>query len=181
MKTLKRIGGWWKGTGGAVFKAPDSILGAAAGLLVGLVSEYGRHVQDNGVLVLVTLALLGAGLLAIVLAALAILVTFFDDHFRQVIAEAPGGVDAAMLPYKTVALLGALGAAVATVGAIVWSSAPHWLRATMLGIVSLALVWAVVGTYQLVWLTVFFGTERSKLMEGIARARGSLEQRRRSA
>lgn len=61
---------------------------------------------------------------------------------------------------------------------IAWPSLPHGLRATTLGVVTLLIVWALVGTYQLVTLTVFFGTERSRLMDGVAQARALLERRR---
>lgn len=177
VKTLDR----WKVIASAVFPSADIYAGTTAGLLVGCVSEFGTHVQDQGILVLVTYALLGAALLAVVLGALAILVTFFDDHFRQVVAHTEGGVGAAMLPYKVVAFVGGTGATIAMIGAIVWPSLPHYARASLLGVVTLLIVWAVYGTYQLVGLTVFFGAERSKLMEGITSARAMLEQRRRSA
>jgi len=162
-----------------IFVSWDFAVGMTVGLVVGLVSEFAKHVQDQGVLVLVTYALLGAALLAVVLAALAILVTLFADYFRQVVQGVTGGIDEAMLPYKIVAFIGGAGATVAMVGAIVWPALSHSARAAWLGAVTLLVVWAVAGTYQLVTLTIFFGAKRADLLEGVDAAGALLEQRRR--
>lgn len=160
------------------FRSWDFRLGTAAGLAVALFGEFKTGVLENAVVILVTDVLLGAALLAVVLAALAILVTFFDDYFRKVIEVTTGGVQALLLSYQIVAVVGGAAAATGVFGATLWPVLPHWLKATTLGVVTQTTIWAVVGTYQLVGLTIFLGRERSRLMEGVEAAEGLLSQRR---
>lgn len=130
-----------------------------------------ERVRDEAVTVLIAESALGAGLLAVVLAALAILVVFFDDYYRQILTAVPGGVAGAMLPYQTVAVVGAATAAIGLVTAVAWPTIPAFAQALLLGLTTWLLVWAAVGTVHLVNLTVFHGLQRARLLEAIHEAR----------
>lgn len=145
----------------------DFRIGAIAGLSVGLLAEFDKAINGQATTILVTDVLLNGALLAVVLGALTILMTLFDGHFRYVVNETRGGVAGAMQPYLSVALVGAVAATVAIVGAAIWPALPHWGQSTSYGIVTLLTVWTVIGTYQLVSLTLFFGGQRAGLLDDI--------------
>ena len=101
---------FWRENWRAVFGL-SFVLGAAAGVGIGLAAAYSEHTLDDAVGVITTETLLGVGLLATVLAALAILATFFDQHYRVALRELSGGFLTAILPFRIVAFAGAVSAA----------------------------------------------------------------------
>jgi hypothetical protein len=113
--------------------------------------------------VLTTEVLLGGGLLAVVLAALAILVTFFDEKYREALRRA--GFSNAVFPFKVVAFAGASAASLGLLSIGLWGVLPHTVKAGAFGLVTGATVWAVVGTWQLVSDTTFHGVKRAELLE----------------
>ena len=141
------------------------MLGVAAGVGAGLAAAYSKHTLDDAIGVLTTEALLGVGLLATVLAALAILATFFDQHYRAALRELRGGFLAAVLPFRLVALSGAVSAAVGITSIALWSTLSSNIRAVAYGLVTGATVYAVFGTWDLVRDTTFHGLKRNELLE----------------
>jgi hypothetical protein len=101
---------FWRENWRAVFGL-SFVLGLAAGVGIGLAAAYSAHTLDDAVGVITTETLLGVGLLATVLAALAILATFFDQHYRVALRELSGGFLTAILPFRIVAFAGAVSAA----------------------------------------------------------------------
>ncbi len=176
-------------TGKAVYNevltSVDFWLGLAAGLAVGLGAQLHPGFMRGVVAVILTDVVLDAGILAVVLGSLAILFTFFEDSFRLVLESVSGGIPAAMRPYKIVAAVAGGASAIGITVATLWPVLPHSLRAASVGLITFGTVWALVGTYQLVGLTIFFGSERSKHLSGVEKAKELLqrrqEQRRRTA
>jgi hypothetical protein len=128
-------------------------------------AAVGKHVLDSASTVLTTEVLLGGGLLAVVLAALAILTTFFDEAYRAALRKAPGGFAYAVRPFKVVAWAGAASATIGIVVLILWTTFGKTGQAVALGVVSGFTVWAVAGTWQLVSATTFHGAKRAELLE----------------
>jgi hypothetical protein len=143
----------------------DFWLGCIAGTAVTLAAVYSQHVLDEAVVVLSTQILVGGGLLAVVLAALAILTAFFDEKYREALRAGTGGFAGVVFPFKVVAFAGASSAATGIATITLWGLLPHTLKAVAFGVVSGATVWAIVGTWQLVSDTTFHGVKRAELLE----------------
>lgn len=143
----------------------DLLIGLIVGLVVGFEAGHTKGGLDNALLVITTEVLLGAGILAVVLAALAILATFFDDGYRTALRKPKGGFLAAVLPFKVVALYGAIASLSGIVTVALWASLDHALQAFSYGVVSGAAAAAVVGTWQLVKDTTFHGVKRAEIQE----------------
>jgi hypothetical protein len=167
--------------GRSTFLAWDFIVGFGAFDLVCVVAGTQASVRQSGVTVLFAEMALGAALLAVVLGALAILVTFFDEHYRQVLAAADNGMRGAMLPYQTVATVAGLATLTSLGTAVIWPALPWWAQTALWGVATWFVVWALVGTVQIVNITAFHGDQRGRLLEAISQARGILEHRKRSA
>lgn len=157
-------GAFWRENWRVVFGL-GFVLGVAAGVGAGLAAAYSEHTLDEAIGVLTTEALLGVGLLATVLAALAILATFFDQHYRVALRELSGGFLSAVLPFRVVAVAGALAAAVGIASISLWSVMGDTLRSVAYGLVTGATVYAVIGTWDLVRDTTFHGLKRNELLE----------------
>ena len=151
-------------------KSWDLGLGAVSFCVTGVVAASNDGVRENASTVLIAESALGVGLLAVVLTALAVLVTFFDDYYRQVLSSVPhgGGV---MVAYQVVAFAGAATAVIGFVAAISWPVMPAALQAFSLGATTGLLTWATAGTLQLVNLTVFHGRQRAHLLEAVDEVR----------
>jgi hypothetical protein len=157
-------GAFWRENWRTVFGL-SFLLGLAAGVGIGLAAAYSEHTLDNAVGVITTESLLGVGLLATVLAALAILATFFDQHYRVALRELSGGFLTAILPFRIVAFAGAVSAALGIASIAFWSLMSHDLKSIAYGVVTGATVYAVFGTWDLVRDTTFHGLKRNELLE----------------
>jgi hypothetical protein len=164
----------WRVVFGFAFWA-GCVVGAGAGLAAGL----SAHGLDDAIAVLTTETLLGVGLLATVLAALAILATFFDEHYRAALRELSGGFLEAVLPFRAVAFWGAVAATLGVASIAFWAPLGHGLRSVVYGVVTGATVCAVIGTWDLVRDTTFHGLKRDELL-GDGRAADELWSRDRA-
>jgi hypothetical protein len=153
---------------------PAFWLGAALGTGVGLGAAYSKHMLDNAIAVLTTETLLGVALLATVLAALAILATFFDEHYREALRELRGDFLTAVLPFRIVAFSGTLAASAGLVSITLWGVFSHTLKSIGFGLVAGATVCAVIGTWELVRDQTFHGLKRDQLLER-GKTRGASE------
>lgn len=144
---------------------PAFWLGAALGIGVGLGAAYSKHMLDNAIAVLSTEVLLGVALLATVLAALAILATFFDEHYREALRELRGDFLTAVLPFRVVAFSGTIAASAGLVSITLWGVLSHTLKSIGFGLVAGATVYAVIGTWELVRDQTFHGLKRDQLLE----------------
>src|SRR5438105_4218433 len=140
-------------------------LGAGVGIATGIVASRSQHVLDTALGTLTTETLLGVGLLATVLAALAILATFFDHTYRAALRELSGGFLRAVLPFRIVAFSGAVSAAFGVAAMTFWSVLSHGVKAGVFGLVTGATVCAIFGTWELVRETTFHGVKRDELLE----------------
>ena len=86
-----------------VVLSTDFYIGAASGLAVGVVAAWSEPVRANETAIFLAASALGAGFASVALAALAIIATFLDDHYRRVLREVEGGVEEALWPYKSLA------------------------------------------------------------------------------
>jgi hypothetical protein len=157
----------------------DLQIGMVAFAITAALAAASDRVRGGAVTILIAESALGVGLLAVVLGALAVLVTFFDDYYRQILSRAPHGVRGAMVPYQIVAFSGGLAAGVGFVTALAWPVLPGVAAAVLLGLTTGLVVWATAGTVQLVNLTIFHGEQRAKLLEAVEDVRSAV--RRRSA
>ena len=147
------------------FHSWDFAIGIAAGGAAALAALNGG-VRGNAPTVLLAELAVGLGVLAAVLAALTILTTFFDGHYRRVL-EAAGGVPRAMLPYIVVAVLSGVGAVVALLSAAGWPAFGPSARIPLFGLSTGLCVWTIAGVVSLVEITMFHGTQRAELMRGV--------------
>lgn len=140
-------------------------LGAGAGVATGVVAARSAHVRDGALGALTTETLVGVGLLATVLAALAILATFFDHTYRAALRELSGGFLRAVLPFRVVAFCGAVSAAFGVASMTFWNVLSHGVKAGAFGLVTGATVCAIFGTWELVRDTTFHGVKRDELLD----------------
>jgi hypothetical protein len=139
-------------------------LGVGLGAGTGFDAAESKHMLDNGIGVLTTETLLGVGLLATVLAALAFLATFFDQHYREALQELSGGFLRAVVPFRVVAFAGAVSAGVGVASMAFWSILSHTLKSAALGLVTGATVCAIVGTWDLVRDQTVHGLKREEML-----------------
>jgi len=140
-------------------------LGVAFGVGVGVAAFEGKHTLENAIAVLTTEVLIGVALLATVLAALAILSTFFDRTYRAALRELSGSFLRAVLPFRVVAFSSAIAAAAGIAAITLWGVLGHGLRSAAFGLVAGATVSAIVGTWNLVRDTTFHGVKRDELLD----------------
>ena len=155
----------WSDRATTIVRGVDLWIGVGVGVSAGLAAGFGKHVLDSAEVVLTTEVLLGAGLLAVVLAALAILTTFFDEKYREALRQGPGGFQSVVFPFKIVGFAGAASAVGGLIAITLWTAFPHWLQALAFGLVSGMSAWAIAGTWQLVSDTTFHGIRRAELLE----------------
>jgi uncharacterized membrane protein len=80
-------------------------------------------------------------------------------------------------PYASVAVVAAFAVCISLIGASLSPAFPSWLDALVLASAIGSTVWAVVGTVQLVFLTIFHGVQRASLHESIKETAELLKQR----
>jgi hypothetical protein len=133
------------------------------GAAIGYAAAATKHGLDNALSVLTTEVLMGVGLLATILAALAFLATFFDQHFHDALREGEGGFLGAAVPFRIVAFSGAIAAAAGLASITLWDVFSHTFQASALGLVTAAAISAVIGTWNLVRDTTLQGLKREEL------------------
>lgn len=121
----------------------------------------------------VLLAVGGAtvALLAVVLAALALVTTFLEGRYGQIIGSADS-VKKFLRPFTFVATVNALAAIVSFVGAIDSDAAsgPTALRASVFGLAMFLAIWAILGTLGLISVFTEFAQKRRKYEDDIENA-----------
>lgn len=167
--TGRRPVAWLKQNGPATFRSWDFYLGAGAGVLSALAAGASPAVRTVSVGVLAGEAALGIALLAVALTALAILTGLLNDQFLHVLEVTPGGVAAALRPYRIIATVGALTTLMSMTGIILTAVAAWPIVALVIALSTGLAVWGIWGTVELVGLTAFFGVNRARLL-GIRRA-----------
>jgi hypothetical protein len=172
--TLAWLKANWKDT----FRSWDFGLAALAAVAAFVGTLQSQSIQSNGLVFLGAIAALGIALTAVVATVLTLVVTLFDDAYRQAIQRTNGGWLAAVRPYRVVAFLSVLTTIVAVTGLFVWGVAFAWLKALILASSGGLAIWALLGTADLIGLTSFHGEMRFLLLGGMDQARKALARRR---
>jgi hypothetical protein len=165
-----RADGWLKRNGRSIFLSPDCYVGVASGVIAAAAATN-RDVRANAVTILLPEAGIAVALSAVVLAAMAIFATFFDDWYRRVLEVASGSVGRALTPYRAVATIAGAATLVALIVALAWPALPAGLQAVLFGVATGLAAWAIAGCVQLASLTIWHADQRSQLMRGVEDAK----------
>jgi len=174
-RRVVRVWRWFKNYGSDTFLSIDCIAGliVAVGLFIG--GMLNKAIIP-GIGVLVGEIAIGTAILSVALIALSILVAFMGEEYVKLLRESVG-IDRAIMPYQTVAVVSALDMLAAILTILVWSIMPHWGRNLTTSVVAGLTTWAVIGTVQLVNITARHGRRRARMPEIRAAAREALEDR----
>lgn len=150
----------------------DLWLGAAAATAVIVLYLLARprngDATENLFLVLIGL---DAALLAAVLAVMAIFAAFISRPFRRLLAALPGGLERALATYRITAM-GAAVVAIVTILATLWISRfPNRYVAIATGLIVGGNVWLLIGTAQLVQVTINHITDSALWEDAVDRGR----------
>lgn len=136
-----------------VLGSSDFYLGVPLGAsLAGLPLVY-EDVASQIPTILLAASGIAAGLAALVLAAMTVLLGVFGSAYREMLLRVPGGVAGTLVPYRQVIAIAAGASIVSLVAATLWpaltdvSAALRWLN----GAVPLGLLcWSILGCMQVV-------------------------------
>ncbi len=151
--------------------AGGAVVGTAVGVSAALVDELQKPQIFN-----VTTGV-SVAILAVVIAAFAILVAFLTNEYTLVVKEALDSPRAAFEPYAVVAAVSGAAILASGAGIFLWPVCPDWLRAALMGIASGFTTWSVLGTVQLVGITITHGRHKAMVPE----IRASYEKAKREA
>lgn len=165
---MSTIANWLRRYGRGTFRSWDFYVGVALGC-VGAGASLVRSVRDAAVPILLAEAAVGVALTATVLAAMAIVATFFDPTYRRVL-DLAGGFRAALMPYAVVGVVSAAGGAVGLIGALLLPALGKTVGAIDVGLSTLLFGWALAGTVAITELTLFHASQRASLMSGADQA-----------
>lgn len=172
---IRRSRQWVRTTGRNVFISADCGVGIAGGVVAGIAATD-KSVRANAVTILLPEAGIAVALFTVVIAAMAILATFFDDAYRRVLETASGSVGKALRPYRVVAVIAGAATLAALLAALVWPAVSTLLEAIFLGLATGLTAWTIAGCVQLTSLTIWHADQRSKLMRGIEDAKLHVSQ-----
>lgn len=120
----------------------------------------------------------GLAVLGVVLASMAVLVTFMSDEYLLLLWTTKAGLRGVIRPFKVVALAGCAATIAALASAFAWTVLTELGRSLVFALCSALTVWALVGTVQLVYITAGHGERRAVLLERVRDWRGALDERR---
>jgi hypothetical protein len=129
---LRATRAWLKSNGKDTFWPFDFVAAVIATAASFIATLQSKSIQTNGLVFLGAIAALGIALTAIVATVLTLVVTLFDDTYRQALQATDGGWPAAVRPYKTIAFVSVLATVLAIAGLFVWGVAFAWLKALIL-------------------------------------------------
>jgi hypothetical protein len=130
-----------------------AVVFVGVGIAVGFVSVDNVGVRQEETGVLLDSGGAAVGLLAVVLAAVALLLAFLTGPYKRIIEAV--GVRKFFWPFVPVAVLSAVAAIMGLVGALDSDSGPEDARATLDGIALGFFAAAVAGVVYLVWVFLF--------------------------
>lgn len=165
-----KVAAWLVANGRSTFRSWAFYVAVGSAVVTGI-AAIDEDVRNNGVTILLPEVGVGVALSAVVLAAIAIFTTFFDDWYRRVLETASGSVRAALLPYRVVAVIAGWATLLGLVVAVTWPVLPAAAQAILLALATGLTVWAIAASVQLVELTMWHADQRAKLMRGVEDAR----------
>lgn len=148
-----------------VFLQVDFVAAVVAGVLVAIVP--GEHlVADRFSQVLATEAGIGAGLLGLVLAGLALVISFLNDEIMLVLDSEGDGLAEDIWPFSFTAALSAACTIVAVIAlAIASNTDERWMRAG-LGVSTFLFVWTLFSVLALIRSVHEYGRVRVEHAKG---------------
>lgn len=155
----------------------DFVLSAGVTVLVAVLTED-VQLRDAGVAALGVAAGIGITIVVAVLGAMTLLTTFMDRAYRRVLETTRGGIEAALVPFQIVAVLGGATALVAGVGALAWDAISSDVQPLVILLTIFLFVWALAGTVHMVFQIVWHARTRARLLEASDDARKALRERR---
>ena len=161
---------WIRQHGRSVFVSLDCYLGAGIGVITGAAATQ-KSVREGAVGVLIPAAGVSVALSAVVLAAIAILATFFDDWYRRVLEAASGSVAQGLTPYRVIAVIAGIATLVCLLVAVSWPVLTVGLQESLFGLAIGLTAWTVAGCVQLTNLTIWHADQRARLMRGVEDAK----------
>jgi amino acid transporter len=171
---------WLRAHARLLFLSWDAYVGYLAAILAGVVIAASDRVATHGVTLLLAVAAIAVALFAVVLAAMAIFATFFDDSYRQVLQRAgEGSIRPALFPYEVVGVLAGLTTLISLLVALAWPGLPVWGQVVTAMTVFFLAGWSIAGSIRLVFQTAWHAERRAEMMKAVADARAALEKRRR--
>jgi hypothetical protein len=148
---------------GLVLLSYDTAAGVLIGSAVAVSAALVPKLQEPHIFDLT--AGVSVAILAVVIAAFAILVAFLTDEYTLVVKEALGSPRAAFEPYAVVASVAGAAILASGAGIFLWAVCPSWLRAVLMGLATGLTTWSVLGTVQLVGITITHGRHKAMVPE----------------
>jgi hypothetical protein len=171
---------WLRAHAALLFLSWDAAVGYLVAILAGVAVARSDSVAAHGVTLLLAVAAIGVALCTVVLAAMAIFATFFDDAYRQVLQRAgDGSIRPALFPYEVVAVLAGLATLSGLLVALAWPGLPHAAQVGSAAVVFGLAGWSIAGTIRLVFQTAWHAERRAQMMKAVSDARAALEARQR--
>lgn len=118
---------------------------------------------------------LGGAVLAVSLTVLSVFAAISSDDYLAIVS-ASVGMKEVIRPYRVVAYVSGVLIIETLLGAIVWQLAFEWSKVWLIGIGTALSVWAVVGTCQLVSITVGHVQTRTELPQIRTSAREAMKR-----
>lgn len=135
----------------ALLLSPDFLVGVPLGLGIGVLPALIPALLVNGFAFMATLAAISAGIAALVLTPMALLLGVFNPAFKSVLAKTPGGVAGTFVPFAQVALIAAGACVASLVVAILTPLAAGTFPVVIwiaVGVPVALFLWAVIGCAQ---------------------------------
>ena len=150
---------WWSHYGAATFRLVDFGAGLITLVCASCLFLVSGGARSSGTTVLTSSLGVCAGLLGIVLAAMAVVTAFITRTFVAMVND----LGEVLQPFVTVAYVAAGGLLISLAGLPVLGvhAFPWWVSAVVLALSAAATVWAVIGVVQLVGLVRLFATYRA--------------------
>jgi hypothetical protein len=126
-------------------------------------------------------ALLGAAILAVVMAAIAILTALFTEDYGFVLRRYyKDDLGEAFYPYRLVAFISCITIAVSVIATFSWNASPGWAKGLQLALSLGFAAWSIFGTLDLVGITAGHGRLKLRMPEVAAAYRDARAERKAS-
>lgn len=154
---------------GSVLVSWDFGFGVAAGSAVGALFGAFAGVRGEAFTFFLTLGGIAAGVAALVLAPMAMMLSMLSPEFIDLLNRTRSGVSGLMRPFRIVVVIAALASltsiVVSLLGAANLPSVPPWMYFAAAAVPAGLLAWAVAGCVQLISLSAHMIQEDRKFRE----------------
>lgn len=169
---------WLEVHGRMIFLSVDCLLGVIAGVIVFLALEKRTPPDILATAFFIPALAVGGTVAGLCASLLSGFNSLAEGHYRRVLQQTRGGIDAALFPYKVVGGLALSLACLALISLLFWNlPPPNWIptnvgfaRRIVVSVVAALALWTLIGTAQLIMLNVFHSTQKNKVFESIDEA-----------